>query len=63
MTDPLNITYLAIIGFTIPPIAYLLPQDPGVVRLVAGIYRRHRHRRLRRWVARQSASKSERPSR
>lgn len=61
MTDPLDIMYLVIIGFTIPLIAYLLPQDPGVVRLVDVIYRRHRHRRLRRWVAQHSASKNERP--
>jgi hypothetical protein len=59
MTDPLSIMYLAIIGFTVPLIAYLLPQDPAVVRLVDGIHRRRHHRRLRRWVARNSAVKNE----
>lgn len=33
-----------------------------MVRLVDGIYRRHCHRQLRRWVAQLNASKNEQPS-
>jgi hypothetical protein len=51
MTDPVASTYLAVIGLCVLPLAYLLPQDPAVTRLLAAVRRWVRRRRLRRWVA------------
>lgn len=42
-----------IIALCVPMIAYLLPQDPMVTRVVAAVTRRRRRRRQRRWVAQQ----------
>lgn len=54
MTDPLTVIYLVVIGVCVPLAAYLLPQDPAVVRLVTSVRQRRRHRQLRRWVAQRS---------
>lgn len=44
---------ITIIAFSVPMIAYLLPQDPAVARLITTLVSRYRHRRCRRWVAQQ----------
>jgi hypothetical protein len=47
MTDPVASTYLAVIGLCVLPLAYLLPQDPAVERLLAAV---------RRWVSASAAA-------
>lgn len=42
-----------IIALSVPMIAYLLPQDPAITKLVTALVSRCRHRRGRRWVAQQ----------
>jgi hypothetical protein len=41
MIDPLSAVYLLVIGLCLPAVAYLLPQDRAVVRLVARLRRGH----------------------
>lgn len=53
MADPEVVFFIVIIAVCVPMTAYLLPQDPAVVRLMASLHRRHQHRRLRRWVMQQ----------
>jgi hypothetical protein len=53
MIDPLTVVFLVVIVVCVPAVAYLLPQDPAVVRLVAAVSRRRRHRQLRRWANQQ----------
>lgn len=48
MIDYLSAMFLIIIGACLPTIAYLLPQDPAVLRLTSRVSRRRRHRQLRR---------------
>lgn len=53
MIDPYTMVFLVVITVCVPAVAYLIPQDPAVVRLVAAVMQRRRHRRLRRWVSQQ----------
>jgi hypothetical protein len=53
MIDPVSLVFLLIIVVCVPAVAYLVPQDPAVVRMVGAVSQRCRHRRTRRWVARQ----------
>lgn len=50
MTDSLTTAFLVVIGLCLPPLAYLLPQDRAVVRVVDVIRQWGQRRRLRRWV-------------
>lgn len=53
MLDPISAFFLLVICACLPTIAYLLPQDPAVARLVGNACQRRRHRRVRRWIAEQ----------
>jgi hypothetical protein len=48
-----TIQCITIIALAVPMIAYLVPQDPTVTRMITSLTNRHRHRRSRRWVAQQ----------
>jgi hypothetical protein len=50
MADPEVVFFIVVIAVCVPMTAYLLPQDPTVVRLMDSLHRRRQHRRLRRWV-------------
>lgn len=52
MADPEVVFFIVVIAVC-PMTAYLLPQDPAVLRLMARLHRHHQHRRLRRWVEQQ----------
>lgn len=53
MTDPLTAVFVLVIAVCVPAVAYLVPQDPAVIRLVTSVNRRRRHCQLRRWVDQQ----------
>lgn len=51
--DPLTVLFLVVIAACAPTAAYLIPQDPALLKLAAAISRWHRHRQIRRWVEQQ----------
>jgi hypothetical protein len=51
--DPVSVVFLLVIVVCVSALAYLLPQDPAVVRVVGAVSRWRHHRQLRRWVERQ----------
>lgn len=53
MIDPLAVVFLVVIVVCVPAVAYLVPQDPAVVRLIAAVSQWRRHRRMRRWIDQQ----------
>jgi hypothetical protein len=51
--DPLAVVFLVVIAACVPTAAYLIPQDPALVKLAAAISQWRRHRHVRRWVDQQ----------
>jgi hypothetical protein len=54
--DPFTVVFFVVIAVCVPAAAYMIPQDPTVVRLVSAVDRWRRHRQLRRWIDRERQS-------